>query len=258
MQKFRLGKLPAQRRLGVPALGDFLDKAAVWPSVPPQGWEAVVGSGDWGMLGNDTVGDCAIAGIMHLVQAQSANVGAELHSTSDQSLALYSAVTGYNPANPNSDQGTVLADLLAYVQKNGLEMFDANGAVTTVDIVGYAAVDITSLAQLRYATYIFGGTYLGINCPEECENDLTNWNFGPNLPLAGGHCIARVGEGAAGGKIVSWGTVIPFSNNFWFNYGDEAWVVLTKAWVNAQAESPSGMDLDGLISAMQQFKGATI
>lgn len=251
MARYKLGKLPAKRPVGVVALSDFLDKASTWPEVPPQGWEAAVNPTDWGMLGNDSVGDCSIAGLMHLIQAQSANAGTPLQGTTPQALALYSAITGYNPDDPSTDQGAVLSDVLAYVQKNGVEMRGADGSTTTVEVVGYAALDITSVAQLRYATYLFGGTYLGIQCPEQCEEDLENWNFAAGLPIAGGHCIVRAGEGSAGGKIVSWGQVIPFSNDFWTGYGDEAWCVITKAWLNAQGKSPTGLDLDGLVSAMK-------
>lgn len=247
----KLGKLAPKRHLKLPSLGDFLDKATTWPVVPAQGWEFAVNASDWGMLGNDNFGCCGEAGIMHLVQAQSANAGNALHSTTDQTLALYSAVTGFNPDDPSTDQGTVLTDLLSYIQKNGLEMFDSTGKAVTVEIVGYASLDISSISQMRYASYALGGTYLGINCPGQCESDLSNWNFGPGLPIAGGHCIPRVGEGTAGGEIVSWGAVIPFSNEFWASYGDEGYVVLTKAFLNAQGKSPSGLDLDGLVAAMK-------
>lgn len=253
MGNFKLGKKAPRRLMSTPAFGDFLPKATEWPDVPPQGWEAKVTPADWGMLGNDQYGCCAEAGIMHLVQAQAANVGVQLHATTAQTLALYSAITGFNPNDPSTDQGTVLTDLLTYIQKNGLEMTDATGKTVTVEIVGSASLDITSIAQNRYATYIFGGSYLGIGCPQQCEEDLSNWNFGPGLPLAGGHCIPRVGEGGAGGKIVSWATVIPFSNQFWTSYGDEGYVVLTKAWLSAQNKSPSGLDLDGLVTAMKSI-----
>lgn len=250
---YKLGKLAPKRLLKMTSLGDFLGLATVWPVVPPQGWEAAVEPDAWGVLGNDQYGDCACAGIMHLIQAQSANAGNPLHSTTDQTLALYSAVTGFNPDDPNTDQGTVLTDLLTYIQKNGLEMTDATGKVVTVEIVGSASLDITSIAQMRYATYLFGGTYLGIGCPNECESDTDNWNFPAGLPLAGGHCITRVGEGSQGGQIISWGMRIPFSNAFWTGYGDEAYCVLTKSWLNAQQKSPSGLDLDGLVSAMKSL-----
>ena len=251
--KFKGGKLPPVRKMKMPALGDFLSAATTWPVVAAAGWENAVPPAAWDMLGNDTVGNCAEAGILHLIQGQSANTGTPLSATTAQALALYSAVTGYNPSDPNTDQGTVLSDLLNYIQTNGIEMTDATGKTVTVEVVGSASLDISSVAQMRYAAFTFGGSYLGINCPQQCESDTGNWNFAAGLPIAGGHCIPQESEGAAGGKIVSWGMVIPASNQFLLSYLDEGYVVITKAWLNAQGKSPSGLDLDGLVAAMKLF-----
>ena len=256
MPKFKLGKLAPRKLMSTPAFGDYLDKATTWPVVPAQGWETAVNPSSWGMLGNDQWGDCAIAGIMHLIQAQSANTGNPLTATDDQALSLYSAVTGFDPnagpsGNNPTDQGTALTDLLTYIQKNGVEMTDASGKTVTEGIVGFAALDISSIAQMRYASYTFGGNYLGVNLPQPCEDDTTNWNFAPDLHTVGGHCITRVGEGAAGGKIVSWGMVIPTSNGFLLGYLDEAYIVISKSWLNAQGKSPTGLDLNGLLAAMK-------
>jgi hypothetical protein len=207
------------------------------------------------MLGNDQWGDCAEAGILHLIQAQSVNTGNPLSATTDQALALYSAVTGFDPnagpsGNNPTDNGTALTDLLTYVKANGVEMTDSTGKTVTVEIVGSASLDISSVGQMRYAAYTFGGNYLGINCPEQCVDDTDNWNFAPGLPIAGGHCISEEGEGAAGGKIVSWGMVIPASLGFLLSYLEEGYVICSKAWVNAQDKSPTGLDLNGLLAAM--------
>jgi hypothetical protein len=252
----KFGRKPARKLLSMPSLGDFLDKATTWPAVPAQGWEFAVDPISWGMLGNDQWGDCGEAGILHLIQGQSANTGNPLSATTDQALALYSAVTGFDPnagpsGNNPTDQGTALTDLLTYVQKNGLEMTDATGKTVTVEVVGSAALDISSVAQRRYAAYTFGGNYLGINCPQQCEDDTSNWNFAAGLPVAGGHCIPQEGEGSQGGKIVSWGMVIPVSSGFLMGYLEEAYCVITKSWLNAQGKSPTGLDLNGLVAAMK-------
>jgi hypothetical protein len=252
----KLGKHAPKRLMSTPAFGDFIGKATTWPTVPAQGWENAVSPSDWGLLGNDLWGCCAAAGILHLIQGQSSNTGNPLSATTDQSLALYSAVTGFNinagPSGNNStDQGTALSDLLTYIQKNGVEMTDATGKTVTVEIVGFASLDISSFAQMRYAAYTFGGNYLGVNLPQQCEEDTENWNFASGLPIAGGHCICQEGEGAAGGKIVSWGMVIPVSTGFLLNYLDEAHILITKSWLNAQEKSPTGLDLDGLVAAMK-------
>jgi hypothetical protein len=246
----KFGRKPAKRLLSMPALGDFLDKATTWPAVPAQGWENAVLTSSWGMLGNDNYGDCAEAGILHLIQGQSSNTGNPLSATTAQALALYSAVTGFNQNDPSTDNGTVLTDLLTFIKKNGVEMTDSTGKTVTVEVIGSASLDISSPAQMRYAAYTFGGNYLGINCPAQCEQDLTNWNFAAGLPIAGGHCIPQEGEGSQGGKIVSWGQVIPVSNAFIAGYLEEAYIVITKSWLNAQGKSPSGLDLNGLTAAM--------
>jgi hypothetical protein len=251
---FKGGKLPPAHKATHLTLSDFADNAKTWPAVPASGLENKVNPNDWGMLGNDQWGCCAAAGIMHLIQAQSANSGSPLHSTTDQTLELYSAVTGFNikagPSGNNpTDNGTVLTELLTYIKKNGLPMFDINNKEVIVDIVGWAALDTTSLLQTRWAAFTFGGLYEGIGCPVQCEENTENWNFAPGLPLAGGHCIPRISEGGAGGKIISWAKVIPTSNEFILGYRDEGYVVMTKAWLNAQGKSPTGLDLNSMVAA---------
>ena len=244
--RFRGGKLPPRRTVGIPALGDFLDIATTWPAVPSQGWEFAVPASALSVLGNDQYGNCAEAGALHLIQAQSFNARGALIPTTQDALNLYTAVTGFNPNDPSTDQGTVLTDLLTYWLKTGITI-----GSSLHKIVGYASLDISSLSQMRYASYTFGGSYLGINCPQQCEQDTSNWNFSPGLPIAGGHCIIEAGEGSAGGKIGSWGLWIPASNGFLLSYLDEGYIVVSQDWLNAQAKSPTGLDLDGLLTAMK-------
>lgn len=246
---FKYGKLAPKRKLGLPSLGDFLDKATTWPAVPAQGWEFAVPNSALSILGNDQYGDCTCAGVMHLIQAQSYNTGRPIQPTTEEALALYTAVTGFNPNDPSTDQGAACTDVLNYWKTHGVT---AGGQLHK--IIGYAAVDITSIAQMRYATYTFGGLYQGINCPEKCQQDTTNWNFGGGLPIEGGHCIIQAGEGAAGGKTGTWGMWIPTSNAFYAGYLDECYIVVSEDWVNQNSgKAPSGLDLDGLLTAMKAF-----
>lgn len=254
---FKLGKNAPKHLLKMAALSDFLPRATAWPSVPAQGWEFSVPASSLSILGNGPspdnppeisggVGNCAEAGALHLIQAQSYNTAKPLIPTTEDALNLYSAITGFNRNDPSTDQGTALTDLLTYWQKTGITIGN-----TVHKIVGSASLDITSIAQMRYATYLFGGSYLGINCPKKCQQDTTNWNFGPGLKVDGGHCIIRAGEGADGGKTGSWGMWIPTSNEFYLSYLDEGYIVVTEDWLNAQGKSPSGLDLDGLLNAMK-------
>ena len=138
---FKLGRKPARKLLSMPSLGDFLDKAALWPPVPAQGWENAVAPATWGVLGNDQYGCCAEAGILHLIQGQSANTGNPLSATTAQALALYSAVTGFNPSDPLSDRGGVMLDIMNNWRKEGFGGYPLDG---------FAAID-THYGRVRAA-----------------------------------------------------------------------------------------------------------
>jgi len=251
--RFKGGKLPAVHKPEHLALSDFLTPAATWPPVPAQGWEFAVPETELNILGNDQYGDCGEAGAYGLAQIQSNNADPSdpIVPTTAQALALYTAVTGFNPADPSTDGGTVLTDLLTYWQKTGFEVTTRSGKTRVSQIMGWASLDVSSFALLRWAAYTFGGSYLGINCPEQCEQDTTNWNFAPGLPLVGGHCIVQCGEGALGGKMRSWGMFIPASAGFMGGYIDEGYIVVSPDWVNQQEKSPSSLDLNGLLAAMK-------
>jgi hypothetical protein len=251
--KFKGGKLAPVRKPWHVALTDHLDAAITWPPVPAQGWEFTVPANELNILGNDQYGDCAEAGAFGMAQVQSNNADPSdpIVPTTAQALALYSAVTGFNAADPSTDQGTVLTDLLAYWQSTGFEMTTRSGKSRLSKIVGWASLDISSFALLRWAAYTFGGSYLGIQCPQECEDDTTNWNFAPGLPIAGGHCIVQAGEGSLGGKMRSWGMFIPASAGFMGAYVDEGYIVVSPEWLNAQNESPVGLNLNSLVAAMK-------
>lgn len=248
---FRLGKQAAVRSMKTPAFGDYLDKAAAWATVKPRGWQYAVPTADLEMLGNDRLGDCAEAGAMHFIQVETANVGKPLHGTLQQTINLYSAVAGYDPKNPFSDVGTVLLTLLDYWQEVGIAVTDAAGKEVVHKILGYAALDTTSLAQLRYANDVFGGLYLGVQLPESAETDTSDWRYIQGSKIAGGHCINSTGQGSAGGHLMSWGMNIPFTWEFMKHYLDEAYVLVSPFWLDQQGKSPSGLDLNGLLAAMK-------
>jgi hypothetical protein len=252
---FRLGKKAPRRLMSTPSLSDFMPKAVAWPPVAPRGWEYAVPDDAWGMLGNDNWGDCAEAGAMHLIQAQTANAGIPLHATEQQTLALYTALTGFDPdagdpgSNP-TDQGTDLMTVLQYWKKTGINVTAVDGSVVNHKILGYASLDVSSIAQIRYASDLFGGIYIGVNLPQSCEDNLTNWTYQQGSPIVGGHCVVPVGQGGAGGHLVSWGASIPFTWEFALQYMDEAYAVVSPEWVAQSGKSPSGMDLNGLFAAL--------
>jgi hypothetical protein len=44
---------------------------------------------------------------------------------------------------------------------------------------------------------------------------------------------------------------IPYNWSFMLNYLDEGYAIVSESWLNSQGESPSGLDLNGLLAAMK-------
>jgi hypothetical protein len=247
----KLGKQAPRRLLSTPAFGDFIDKATTWPAVNPRGWEYAVPPDKLDILANDTLGDCVIAAMMHYAQAETANTSNPLTPTAQLTIETYSAITGYDPNDPSTDQGTNYADALAYWKQHGIPMLDATGKEVIHKILGWASLDLGSIAQQRYACDLFGGTLMGIQCPQSAEDDTSNWTYDPNSPIIGGHGINRAGQGGAGWHIGSWGLWIQGTWEFSLKLADEDYCVVTPFWIGQQGKSPSGLDLNGLVAAMK-------
>lgn len=196
---------------------------------------------DWPMYLNDRIGDCTIAAAGHIEEAASAyGTGTTVKVTNTDVLKAYSAVSGYDPATGANDDGAVMQDVLDYWRKTGI------GGHT---ILGFAQVDHTNPAEMALALYLFGHLYLGIQVPQSAEDQFAAgqpWDYtDPRSPILGGHAINVGGFDARTGrwKPVSWGKPIDMTQRFVAAYADEAWIVITREWWQAQGGDPEGVDL---------------
>jgi hypothetical protein len=254
MSGFKLGKLEPKRLLSTPAFGDFLGAVHTWPAVKPRGWEYAVPPEKLDILANDELGDCVIAAMMHYAQAETANTSNPLTPTRNLAIQTYSAITGYDPKYPDSDQGTCWIDALKHWKQFGIPMLDKNGNQVLHHILGYASLDLHSVAQQRYACDLFGGTLMGVNLPQSAEDDLSDWRYVPGSPIIGGHGINRAGQGGDGWHISSWGRWIKGTWEFSLKLADEDYAVVSKNWVDSETgQTPSGLDLNGLLAAFKQL-----
>lgn len=192
----------------------------------------------YGMLHNDTLGDCTIAGILHLLQCQAANVKGGFVPTDDEALQYYERIDGYNPADPNTDNGGVLLDVLNNVKTNG---------IAGQKIFAFALVDHTNLQEVQSAIALFGGIYTGFNVPRSIQGQAV-WDVvqGDDGGIEGGHCVPVEDFDASTFSCITWGEVIKLTQAFWNQYFDEAYAVITQDWLNAQGTTPTGLNLDQL------------
>ena len=73
------------------------------PAPPAVYWSK--GNKNWGMMLNDKLGCCTIAGVCHAVQVWSRNSGTEITLPDSVVLQTYEQWDGYNPRDPSTDQG---------------------------------------------------------------------------------------------------------------------------------------------------------
>lgn len=147
------------------------------------------------MLGNDTLGDCTAAGLLNHMRAVAALGGYQLRVTTGGAIRFYAESTGYVPGQPQTDQGGVEVDVLAYASRLGIHLEGGD----------YFPIWGTTDPQDRNALALvmagLGAVYLGVllstsdmNQVEAtngaCVLEADNSAYGDTTPgSAGGHCL---------------------------------------------------------------------
>lgn len=256
--KYALGKHDAR-----PGAVQF-DLAKYLPTlpIPPHafGHEALVPS--WGMLANGPddsepditpVGDCVIAGGLHETMLWNAEAGTSVHVDSKAAIANYSAITGYNPDDPNSDRGTDMEHAARYRRRTGL--IDADGKRHKIG--AYLALRPGDVNQLWTALYCFGAVGIGLQLPESAEQQFEAGHvldYVPGSPIAGGHYVSAVARRGFIG-IVTWGRIAWMTPRFLQEYCDEAIVYLSPEMLH-EGVSIDGFDQKTLVGDLSQLKAS--
>lgn len=199
----------------------------------------------WGMLGNDQYGCCAEASACHstMLWTAEANHGAPFDTAA--ALQNYAAITGFNPADPATDDGTDIGALFRYWQQTGI--VDANGNYH--QIVGAAGLTVGDWDELLIALRLFQTVTIGIDVPSYAEAQFEAgqpWHVqrGRNRTV-GGHCIPAVARTQIGRvdtvSIVTWGAEIPMEKPFYEKFCIVAAVGLSEEML-INAASIDGVD----------------
>jgi hypothetical protein len=205
------------------------------------------------ILGNGTLGDCTAAGACHLADVYSAGGGAPAALTAAQAIAFYSLSTGYNPANPATDQGGDEVTVLTTWENGGL---DGKGLHP---IKGFMSVDGSNASLLFASCWLFGGLYFGLELTDTMANTSAAgflWVPGTADPNDG-HCVVGAGGDSSGkGQITinTWGLLGGLEMDAIAELcvesaGGTVFVPISTEWVNAaKSAAPSGFDWDQLAS----------
>lgn len=171
---------------------------------------------DWGMDGNDTYGDCGVAGCNHLLMAAAASAGkAETFPTADQVVSFYLTYTG------GEDTGVVLSDFLAYVRSKGFYGHTVSA---------YAPVKVHDVPTLQAALWLYDAVYTGISVTQGMMDAFQAGRPWDSKAVRGqsigGHCVPGVGYSDEGLTVITWGQPQLVTWPAWHKISTEAWAVI--------------------------------
>lgn len=232
-------------------LANYFDPKVLAPAPPSIIRSTAVKS--YGMYLNDSLGDCVIAAMGHADESWLALGQSALPPVNDQTIEqTYAAITGYKPADPNSDRGTVILDALRYWRATGF----ANAGRK---VIAFASVDIHNRPLVIDGIFYLDGLMVGVNLPIAAQRMGQHWTRprnlrGSNAPNSwGGHAVWAVDYDRYGVTVVSWGELIRVDWAFWTSYVEEAWAVLSPETILPTGKDGDGFDLVALRTDLGQI-----
>lgn len=248
----RLGKSPA--RPGAISLRfSEIFRAARLPT-PPEvfGHESLVT--DFGMLANDSYGDCVLAGAAHehMIWTREGS-GTPAAFTDAGVLSDYAAITGFDATRPETDQGTDMQVAAKYRQSIGV--VDASG--TRHCIAAYMSLKAGDVDEIVLAAWLMGAAGFGMRFPSSAEDQFDSgkpWDVVPGDAIEGGHYVPVVGRVAGGNLVVvTWGRLQQVTPAFYEQFCDESVAYFSPEIVSPTKLSPEGFDAAALGQFLQEI-----
>jgi len=245
----KLGKAPPLRDPRTLELAEYLRPAELPPPPPSANWATKVTA--WPMMLNNTIGDCTIAAAGHCIEEWTTDAGSPVIVPDATILAVYSAVSGYNPVTHAHDVGATEVKVLNYWRTKGIGGHS---------IRAYAALEPGNLDHVRDTVSIFGACYIGLALPISAQTQSV-WSVPAGGPTGagapgswGGHAVPVVAYDPSGLTVVTWGALKRMTWGFWSAYCDEAYAVLSDDFLTAD-RTPAGVDLAALEQDLAEVTG---
>jgi hypothetical protein len=252
-----LGKLKARHDDRTLAFANYTTQM----SPPPPAVDVPVEPSPWGMLGNDRVGNCTVAGQAHTSMLWTALAGRPDQFSDRTVLNAYSKLTGYDPKQTDAngdnptDTGAYLLDALKQWHKSGIGHHTVHS---------FAALDTHDVIQAQQAVYLTNTAYIGIDLPLTAADQtrsgqrwdvVTGAGSRGNPGTWGGHCVCLAGYDQVGPYFVSWGKVMQMTWRFWTAYVDEAYFVDGNDELRSNRRNPLGFNLAQLDADARAISG---
>ncbi len=244
----KLGKLPARKNSVSLRLRDYL-KVSSLPKPPKNSSHMILM--DHHMFGNDQYGDCVCAGAGHETLLWNNEAGRNIDLTTDNILQMYSDLTGFDPSNPSTDQGTDMALAAKWRRDTGLR--DNTGQ--THKVAAYLALTPGNIEEVKQVIYLFDAVGIGWELPESAQKQFARgkpWVIINGSPIEGGHYTAAIGYDPTFLYIITWGKIVRVSWRFFVKYNDEGIIYFSEEFLKSD-KSPEGFDKQQLVYDLSQL-----
>lgn len=253
----KFGRKPAVHTLRTMRLAIVMNRHLAALGTPPANSDdytaaveaAVGGASNWGLLGNDKYGDCVEADDGHTLMLRTANAGTIVIPTTQNILDLYSAETGFNPADPNTDQGTDETSDCAYMVSTGLLGHKASAT---------APIDPANWTHLQWGVQIFGSVKLGIVVTQGMMDQFNAgqpWDGTGDQTQLGGHDVPLIRYYSDGSSdVITWGKRQHVEAPFFApsaNIVEEAHGLPFADFIKATGVTVAGFDLAQMLADLQ-------
>lgn len=166
---------------------------------------------NWPLLLNATLGDCTIAGLLHLLTILTAIAGRPAPAWSDaDALRLYEQWAGYRPGVKSTDTGADPRQILLDAQKIGVD---------GLKIGSFASVPTASLTAIKAALRAHGALYSALYLPDDYDRMGFRWivqrSYRPDPNE--GHAVVVV-MFAGRFYAITWGGLATVSEGFLLEY----------------------------------------
>lgn len=239
----KFGKLVKKRDPRTLSLKSILDTDAL-PSIPETFSPIDLSTVKFQMYGNDQYGDCAFAkeGNILTFWGKLKHGDAYEAPTLQEILDAYSAVTGFNPNDPSTDQGTILLDMLNYWRKHPMHGHW---------LAGYGEIQLQNTDLLDASIFLFQGADLGVQIPEHTMEDIEAGKKIFDVPsrhssIIGGHDIPALTYDQDNYNVASWGEPYKMTKAFYYTYCDEAYALIGHEYMQKNKTIVNGVRINVL------------
>lgn len=243
--RLKLGRQPASKDTPVLMLADVLSGG---PLTHPASAD-LLGDLRYPMNGNDRIGDCFPVSLANDMIATSAICGVPKMPSEADVIALYSAISGYDPQSGENDVGCEMQDGLEKLAKVGL---------AGVKPVAFAKCDGLDTDTIEAGTSILGGCLWGVTLEvsQQAQTDAMPpaWDYRRSGEWGGHAVYCGAFNGPSKVEVESWEKRVATTDTFRAKQLDEVWFVIWP-WHFDHPAFQQGIDLVALANAYHALTG---